>query len=160
MKTGLRSRCAAAGMSIYAYNLSFNDSFTDDEITRILGSLAFALRDADDLTRVLERHGAELVLHGHIHRELIAPLPGPADRHGVSVGVPSASAGLTIGHAPLARYHLFTITRGDGSTRITLTIRGLAAAGGGVVDLGHRELLTRPDRHSTAEGPSPAARRP
>jgi sugar phosphate isomerase/epimerase len=30
----IRRRFAAAGMTIYAYNLSFNDSFTDDEITR------------------------------------------------------------------------------------------------------------------------------
>ena len=31
---GVRRRFAAAGMTIYAYNLSFNDSFTDEEITR------------------------------------------------------------------------------------------------------------------------------
>ena len=31
---GLRKRFAAAGLTIYAYNLSFNDSFTDEEINR------------------------------------------------------------------------------------------------------------------------------
>ncbi len=31
---GIRRRFAAAGITIYAYNLSFNDSFTDDEIHR------------------------------------------------------------------------------------------------------------------------------
>jgi sugar phosphate isomerase/epimerase len=31
---GVRRRFAAAGMTIYAYNLSFNDSFSNEEITR------------------------------------------------------------------------------------------------------------------------------
>ncbi len=66
-----------------------------------------ALHDARDFAAVLRRRGAELVLHGHLHRTHVGSLPGPAGPIPV-VGVPSASHG---GPSPdrAAGYHLYDI---------------------------------------------------
>ena len=48
------------------------------------------LRDAPTLREVLRKHGAELVLHGHLHESSLIWLSGPRD--GIPcVGAPSAS---------------------------------------------------------------------
>jgi 3',5'-cyclic AMP phosphodiesterase CpdA len=68
-----------------------------------------SLVDHRALREVLRRHGAELVLHGHLHRTNIAKLPGP-DGDIPVVGVPSASHA---GPSPKRRagYHLYDIER-------------------------------------------------
>jgi len=68
------------------------------------------LTDAPALRAVLARTGAELVLHGHLHRTHMEKLPGPAAPIPV-LGVPSASS---IGPRPerRARYHLYEIGTG------------------------------------------------
>jgi 3',5'-cyclic AMP phosphodiesterase CpdA len=65
------------------------------------------LDDAGAVQALLERAGAELVLHGHTHESHEAVLPGPRGPIPV-LGVPSASS---IGHRPArrARYHLYRI---------------------------------------------------
>ncbi len=76
-----------------------------------------ALHDAGIFRDVLVRHGAELVLHGHNHRAMIARLEtktGPLP----IIGVPSASHSS---HEPAkrARYNLYSIgKKRDGSWRI------------------------------------------
>jgi 3',5'-cyclic AMP phosphodiesterase CpdA len=68
-----------------------------------------SLRDAPAFGEVLRRRGAELVLHGHLHRTTLASLPGP-ERPIPVVGVPSAShAGPD--PARCAAYHLYDIKR-------------------------------------------------
>lgn len=66
-----------------------------------------ALDDAPAFGEVLARRGAELVLHGHLHRSCVGALPGPGGPIPV-VGVPSASHA---GPAPerCAAYHLYDI---------------------------------------------------
>jgi 3',5'-cyclic AMP phosphodiesterase CpdA len=49
------------------------------------------LTDADAFARMVRRHGAELILHGHMHRRSQAYLPGPHKPIPV-IGAPSASA--------------------------------------------------------------------
>lgn len=74
------------------------------------------LRDRAALHAVLERAGAELVLHGHDHRDLRASLAGPGGRKIPVVGVGSASyAGRPDRRA---RYNVYEIAR-DGLTAIT-----------------------------------------
>ncbi len=63
------------------------------------------LDDARALRDVLRRAGAELVLHGHVHRAVFESLPGPAGDVPV-VGVASASALGRRGEARRGRYHL------------------------------------------------------
>jgi 3',5'-cyclic AMP phosphodiesterase CpdA len=99
-----------------------------------------ALQDADKLAAVLDRCGAELVLHGHNHREMLAWRTHSA--RGIPVlGVASASAGRSHKDEPLARYYLLRIRRDDGAVRIQCETRGLAAADGEIVRLGQRELV-------------------
>jgi 3',5'-cyclic AMP phosphodiesterase CpdA len=50
-----------------------------------------SLTDAAALRALLRRHGAELVLHGHVHRDLQADLPGPTGAIPV-LGLPATSA--------------------------------------------------------------------
>lgn len=100
-------------------------------------SSARGLKDAHALEATLQRHGVELVVHGHNHRNMLAWLqcePGACP----VVGAPSASLGRWHGREPLARYNLFRI---DAATRaIALVGRGLAEPGGGIVEIERRNL--------------------
>lgn len=72
---GVKRRFAAAGMTVYAYNLSFNDSFSDDEINRgfdaakALGAevitASTTLRVARRLVPFAEKHGVPVAMHNH-----------------------------------------------------------------------------------------------
>src|SRR5262245_32073761 len=73
--TALRDKFKAAGMVIYAYNLSFNDSFSDAEIDRgfdqakALGAeiitASTTLSVAKRLVPFAERHGLPVAMHNH-----------------------------------------------------------------------------------------------
>jgi len=80
-----------------------------------------ALRDAQDFELVLQKHGAELVLHGHNHQHMHNQLE---TRTGLAhiLGVPSASAKKTE-HKPPAAWYQFNIERRDGGWKNTMTIR-------------------------------------
>lgn len=71
------------------------------------------LDDAPALRDVLRRAGAELVLHGHVHRAVFESLPGPAGDVPV-VGVASASALGRRGEARRGRYHLLELLNEGG----------------------------------------------
>lgn len=74
------------------------------------------LSDADAFARMVQRHGAELILHGHTHQRSRAYLPGPQAPIPV-IGAPSASA---TSREPLHR-------AGFGLVRFTCTSAGWAA---------------------------------
>jgi 3',5'-cyclic AMP phosphodiesterase CpdA len=69
----------------------------------------------------LARHGAELILHGHVHRTTLTHIEKPAGWIPV-IGVPSASA---LGRKPerCARYHMYCITRRKHGWDIHLSVR-------------------------------------
>lgn len=76
------------------------------------------LRDRDALAAVLARAGAEIVLHGHDHRDERADLPGPGGRKIPIIGAGSASyAG---GPDRRARYNIYEV---DDGGRITVVTR-------------------------------------
>jgi 3',5'-cyclic AMP phosphodiesterase CpdA len=80
-----------------------------------------SLLDAHAFGDVLRRRGAELVLHGHLHRATLASLPGP-DRPIPVAGVPSAShAGPTPKRC--AAYHLYEIERARSGFAIRRRVR-------------------------------------
>ncbi|MGE0023023.1 MAG: metallophosphoesterase [Hyphomicrobium sp.] len=88
-----------------------------------------ALEDAAALADVLARHGAELVLHGHNHKQSLAWLKR-GDGGGIPVlGVASASAAFGYKAEPPARYHLLRIRRADGEVFINCEVRGLDGEG-------------------------------
>jgi 3',5'-cyclic AMP phosphodiesterase CpdA len=96
------------------------------------------LEDAALLEAVLSRHGAELVLHGHNHRNMLAWVPTGARALPV-VGAPSAALGRHHKGEPLARYNLYRIA--GPPWEIELVGRGLEEAGGGIVELERRILV-------------------
>jgi hypothetical protein len=88
---------------------------------------------------VLHGHGAELVAHGHNHRNTVvlqlsasgAPIP--------IVGVASASQAVHHKHEPLARYNLYRI---EGPPwRVELLARALCAADGTFGEIERRQLI-------------------
>jgi 3',5'-cyclic AMP phosphodiesterase CpdA len=91
-----------------------------------------SLSDASGFRDVLRRHGAELVLHGHLHRTHVATLRGP-DGDVPVVGVPSASCA---GPSPArcAAYHLFEIEPGRSGVAIRRRTRTWDPTSGGFVE--------------------------
>jgi 3',5'-cyclic AMP phosphodiesterase CpdA len=89
-------------------------------------SWARGLRDAKKLREVLRTHGAELVLHGHDHRQTVHELDtasGPA----LIVGVPSASEAVE-GRAPAARYNEYNIGKSGNGWRVEMVGRAAGSA--------------------------------
>jgi 3',5'-cyclic AMP phosphodiesterase CpdA len=85
------------------------------------------LTNAAAVREVLERHGAELVLHGHHHEHSLSFLSGPHGRIPV-VGVPSAS-GAPGRHEEPAGYNLYEIEGASGQWRCTMIVRGMRGDG-------------------------------
>jgi 3',5'-cyclic AMP phosphodiesterase CpdA len=103
-----------------------------------------ALRDAEELSRVLAHRGAELVLHGHNHRDShmdFARLPETGGGSVPVIGVASGSAVRTHKHEPLGRYNLLRIGRIGGRAHIECVTRGIETGGNSVVQI-ERKLVT------------------
>lgn len=85
------------------------------------------LRDAAALAEILKANGAELILHGHNHRDMHETFPS---RHGTAhiFGVPSAS-GSHGGYRPAAQYNLYDIENTGRGPSFRVTVRGLAQDG-------------------------------
>jgi 3',5'-cyclic AMP phosphodiesterase CpdA len=91
------------------------------------------LRDHEKLAKVIEKTGAELILHGHEHLDLTAELPGPNGVRVPVMGINSgtydpgeasgrAMTGKAKHHAEThrARYRVFTVEKqGPGRPRVT-----------------------------------------
>ena len=97
------------------------------------------LEDAAALESALARHGAELVIHGHNHHNMLAWCATGAGGQVPVVGAPSAALGRPHKAEPLARYNLYRIA-GPPWT-IELTGRGIDRPGGPIVEL-ERRMLT------------------
>ncbi|MFT3987615.1 metallophosphoesterase family protein [Aestuariivirga sp.] len=86
-----------------------------------LAHLRKELTDAAQLQDVLVAEGAELVLHGHNHLEMLTLLETRFGRSHV-FGVPSASMQAGSPHTP-AGWNLYSITRQDGRWLTDVTVR-------------------------------------
>jgi 3',5'-cyclic AMP phosphodiesterase CpdA len=92
------------------------------------------LRDRDALQALLARVGADLVLHGHDHRDFVKEMPGPGGARIPVVGAGSASyAGDPQSRA---RYNIYEI---DGAA-ITVATYAHAAGAGKFVEFARRRL--------------------
>jgi 3',5'-cyclic AMP phosphodiesterase CpdA len=105
------------------------------------------LVDGKALCAVLEREGAELVLHGHSHRAVEAGIP-----HGQGTipvfGIPSASA---IGHQAgrCAQYYLYKVRREDDHWSVRVSVRAYQP-GQDRFSLQHQHHLSVPVISSTS----------
>ena len=104
------------------------------------------LSDASEVSEILSRHGAELVLHGHTHESSVAELPGPEGPIPV-IGVPSSSAVGRHGPERRAGYHVYRIDLDAiGGFRLSWMTRGfdpLAKRFGPTGDRRHPTLTGR-----------------
>jgi 3',5'-cyclic AMP phosphodiesterase CpdA len=102
------------------------------------------LKDAAALEAVLLETGAELVVHGHNHRDMVnwretATGPVPV------VGIASGSIGRVHRFEPLARYNLYKISGSKAAGwHVELTGRGIREPEGPVVQVERRFLLPEP----------------
>jgi 3',5'-cyclic AMP phosphodiesterase CpdA len=97
------------------------------------------LVDAAAVRDVIQKFGADLVLHGHDHLHTVEWLQGPAGKI-PAVGVPSASAAPD-GDDDAAAYHLFRIDGTPDAWRCELIVRGLSSDGSGLVERTRRALV-------------------
>ena len=86
---------------------------------------ARGLRDAKKLREVLKTHGAELVLHGHDHKQSVHKLETVSGK-AIIVGVPSASEAIE-GRSPAARYNEYNIARAGNGWRVEMVGRAAAS---------------------------------
>lgn len=100
---------------------------------RLASSIARGLTDAREFEALIQRVGAELIIHGHCHRRSVSHIKGPAGLAPV-IGAPSASAirGAT---AHRAGYHLFEVSGNGREFKISARARGLLPSGA-IGDLG------------------------
>lgn len=105
--------------------------------TSLRGDRLKRLIDAAAFRELLRRHQVDLVLHGHIHVNLLVWLAGPV-RSVPSVSVPSASA-TTHGEEP-ASYNLFRIEPTGKEWRCEMVARGFAPDRAGIAELRRRIL--------------------
>ncbi len=97
-----------------------------------------ALTDRIALQAVLQRAGAELILHGHAHRSTVSSAEGP-DGPIPALGVPSAS--MAPGHGEAARWHEIAITPRQTGFDIDVAARGIQPDGT-MASLGGYRLAT------------------
>ena len=97
------------------------------------------LIDAAALVQVLTQHGADLVLHGHDHRQSLHWLEGPNGRIPV-VGVPSCSGSTGGKHDPAA-YNLYRIVGKPGAWSCEAISRGLPPGRDNVEELKRQTLI-------------------
>jgi 3',5'-cyclic AMP phosphodiesterase CpdA len=88
--------------------------------------------------KVIARHGAELILHGHTHLATRYEIDGPSGKVPV-ICVPSASQELG-GKRPAARYNLFDIGKKDGVWTCRWTQRGIIGPGGKIETISESAL--------------------
>ena len=99
------------------------------------------LTDAAAFERVIRAHGAEAILHGHTHKQLVRSLASAASKtvggRVPVLGAPSAAAAT---HDPRYRaaYHLVRLEREGEFWRVGARVRGLAPDSDAI---GEREAL-------------------
>jgi 3',5'-cyclic AMP phosphodiesterase CpdA len=95
--------------------------------TRKGASLGRGLRDARSFEKIIATQGADLVIHGHNHRQSTVMIKGPEGAVPV-VGVASASA-VPGSQNHRAAYHLYRLEWAGTKARITMQVRGLLSSG-------------------------------
>jgi 3',5'-cyclic AMP phosphodiesterase CpdA len=125
MATGTLGGDQLAALEEVLAQLATEDSFRVLLVHHPLKSSARhkRLTDSAALLTLLQRHGVELVLHGHDHIHSTMWFDGPSGKI-PAIGVPSASA-LAQGRYPAAAYNLFAIEKDNVGWRCEQIVRSL-----------------------------------
>lgn len=89
--------------------------------------------------KVVKRHGAELILHGHSHLPSTGWMTGPDGRPVPVIGV-AATGQSPGGSNPAAQYNLFDISGKPGAWRVALSRRGLTGPATPVTEISATDL--------------------
>ena len=89
--------------------------------------------------KMIKRHGAELVLHGHSHLPSAGCIEGPDGREVPVIGV-AAAGQQPGGRHPAAQWNLFEISGEPGAWKLSLSRRGLTGPATPVKELSSVEL--------------------
>ncbi len=84
------------------------------------------LTDSEAFSRVLLRHGAELVLHGHTHTPTFSELPAPFGKTPV-IGTPSASE-WSPRSGRCAQYNIYRMRQDGLNWQLTIIVRSYSEA--------------------------------
>ena len=87
-------------------------------------STSASLIDGVRFAETIARAGAELILHGHMHRMSRRAIETPRGAVPV-IGVASASAKAQHAHREQAQFHIYQVARKDGRWTLDLEIRAL-----------------------------------
>jgi 3',5'-cyclic AMP phosphodiesterase CpdA len=90
------------------------------------------LIDGDAFIAVLRKHGAELVLHGHEHLDLVRWFDTPQGKV-AAIGVPSASGAIGWKYDSAA-YNLYVVEGSAGAWRCEMISRGLDGDGTRIIE--------------------------
>src|SRR5215475_4467493 len=90
------------------------------------------LIDGDAFIALLRKHGAELVLHGHEHLDLLRWFETPKCKV-AAIGVPSASGTVGSKYDPAA-YNLYVVKGNAGAWRCEMISRGLDGDGTRIIE--------------------------
>jgi sugar phosphate isomerase/epimerase len=111
---GIRRRFQVAGLTIYAYNLSFNDTFSDEEITRgfdaaqALGAEVITASTTVTVARRLvpfaEKHALPVAMHNHSNLTDPNEFATPASFEAALAMSPLFKVNLDIGHFTAANF--------------------------------------------------------
>ena len=97
-----------------------------------------ALIDTAALEAVLREQGAELVIHGHNHRNMTNALGSiPV------IGVASGSAECAHGNEPAGCYNLIRVSGTAAERKVALQVRGFTGGGFEIAPIGSTQILTR-----------------
>lgn len=95
-----------------------------------LASSSRGLKDAEALQAVLEEVGAELVLYGHNHRNLLSEISCRTSANAIPVvGLASSSAARAHNREDLACYNLIDVTIEGDRVKIKVQRRGMTSQG-------------------------------
>ncbi|MET0670648.1 MAG: metallophosphoesterase [Xanthobacteraceae bacterium] len=97
------------------------------------------LHDAAELRQVLRKHGAELLLHGHLHESSLIWISGPRESI-PCIGAPSASGSPHYNDDP-AGYNLLEIDGEPGDWHCQVIARGMSREDGTIGEVS-RQMLT------------------
>lgn len=103
--------------------------------------------------KVVNRHGVDLVIHGHSHLPSLFWI-GDRSRPVPVVGVCAAGQGFG-GHHPPAQFNLFEIDGAPGDWQVRLTRRGFAEPGQPIRDIGAYDLASRRGASAPFEAAAP-----
>jgi len=110
-----------------------------------------ALSDGSALRERLREVGAELVLHGHVHRRMATTVPGPDGPIPV-MGTAAASANDPE-RGDMAHYHLFEVGRTGADWLLRVRHRSFDPEIGRMVAAGEREIALPAARSADRESP-------